>query len=138
MHFSGQSCINTFYLTDSYIVFTLKIESVSKNYLKMMVKKGLEKIFLKFLHAEAIFFLFILLTNFEENHKFSNKNNHLPAWRKITIFSICTWPHSPVRAKILSRFQFEGKNAVWISQVRHVKWWLRGNVIWSESAWSVD
>ena len=30
-------------------------------------------------------------------------------------FAICTWPNSPVRAKILSRFQFEGKNDVWIS-----------------------
>ena len=37
-------------------------------------------------------------------------------------FVICTWPNSPVRAKILSRFQFEGKNNVWISQVRRVKW----------------
>ena len=46
--------LNTSYLTDSYIVFTLKMESVSKNTifgLKMMVKSGLEKIFLKFLHA---------------------------------------------------------------------------------------
>ena len=36
----------TFYLTDSYIIFTLKMESVSKNTifgLKMMVKNGLEK-----------------------------------------------------------------------------------------------
>ena len=39
-------------LTDSYIVFTLKMESVSKNTifgLKMIMKSGLEKIFLKFL-----------------------------------------------------------------------------------------
>ena len=38
----------TSYLTDSYIVFTLKMESVSKNRnfgLKMMVKSGLGKIF---------------------------------------------------------------------------------------------
>ena len=38
----------TSYLTDSYIVFTLKMESVSKNTifgLKMMVKSSLEKIF---------------------------------------------------------------------------------------------
>ena len=44
---------------DTYIVFTLKMESVPKITifgLKMMVKSGLEKIFLKFLHAEAIFF----------------------------------------------------------------------------------
>ena len=38
--------INMSYLTDSYIVFTLKMESVSKNTifgLKIMVKSGLEK-----------------------------------------------------------------------------------------------
>ena len=54
--------INTSYLTDSCIVFTLKMESVSKNTifgLKMMVKSGLEKIFLKFLHTETIFPYFI-------------------------------------------------------------------------------
>ena len=42
------------YLTDSYIGFTLKMESVSKNTifgLKMMVKSGLEKFILKSLHA---------------------------------------------------------------------------------------
>ena len=46
--------INTSYLTDSYIIFTLKMESVSKNTifgLKMMVKSGLEKIILKFHHG---------------------------------------------------------------------------------------
>ena len=51
--------LNTSYLTESYNVFTLKMKSVSKTTifgLKMMVKSGLEKIFLKFLHAEAIFF----------------------------------------------------------------------------------
>ena len=50
---------NSSYLTDSYIVFTLKMESVSKNTifgLKMLVKSGLEKIFLKSIHAGAIFF----------------------------------------------------------------------------------
>ena len=54
-----RTALNSSYLTDSYIVFTLKMESVSKITifgLKMMVKSGLEKIFLKFLHAEAIFF----------------------------------------------------------------------------------
>ena len=42
------------YLTDSYIGFTLKMESVTKNTifgLKMMVKSGLEKFILKSLHA---------------------------------------------------------------------------------------
>ena len=40
--------INTSYLTDSYIIFSLKMESVSKNTifgLKMMVKSGLEIFF---------------------------------------------------------------------------------------------
>ena len=41
------------------------------------------KIFLIFLHAGAVFLKFILLTSFEENHKFSNENDNLPAWRKI-------------------------------------------------------
>ena len=48
------TCINMSYLTESYIVFTLKMESVSKNAifgLKMMVKSGLEKFILKSLHA---------------------------------------------------------------------------------------
>ena len=73
--------LNTSYLTDSYIVFTLKMESESKNTifgLKMMVKSGLEKIFLKFLHARDYF---PLLHKSAQNHKFSNKNNYLPAWR---------------------------------------------------------
>ena len=42
--------LNTSYLTDSYIVFTLELESGSKITifgLKMMVKSGLEKFILK-------------------------------------------------------------------------------------------
>ena len=61
---SKKKLVNTSYLTDSCIIFTLKIESVSKITifgLKMIVKSGLEKIFLKLFHAEAIFFYFILL-----------------------------------------------------------------------------
>ena len=48
-NFSFNKC----YLTVSYIAFTLKMESVSRNTifgLKMMVKSGLEKIILKALH----------------------------------------------------------------------------------------
>ena len=50
--------INTSYLTDTYIFFTLEMESVSKNTifdLKTMVKSGLEKIFLKSLHVGDYF-----------------------------------------------------------------------------------
>jgi len=46
------------------MVYPFKMEYVSKITifgLKMMVKSGLEKIFLKFLHAQAIFFQIILL-----------------------------------------------------------------------------
>ena len=60
------------------------MESVPKNTifgLKMIVKSGLEKIFLKFLHAGDYFPL-----KSAQNHKFSNKNNHLPAWRDLKIF----------------------------------------------------
>ena len=68
------------HLTESYIVFTLKMESVSKNTifgLKMMVKSGLDKMFLKFLHAGEYF---PLLHKSAQNHKFSNKNSYLPPW----------------------------------------------------------
>ena len=76
---------NTSHLTNSYIVFTLKLESASKNTifgLKMTVKSGLEKIFLKFLHAGDYF---PLLHKSAQNHKFSNKNNYLLAWRDFKI-----------------------------------------------------
>ena len=52
--------LNTSYLTDSYITFTLKMESVSKNTifgLKMMLKSGLEKIILNSIHAGRWLFL---------------------------------------------------------------------------------
>ena len=46
------------------------------------MKSGLEKIFLKFLHAEDYF---PLLHESASNHKFGNKNNYLPAWRDFKI-----------------------------------------------------
>ena len=69
---------NTSSLTVSYIIFTLKMESVYKNTifgLKMTVKSGLEKIFLKFLHAGDYF---PLLHKSAQNHKFSNKKTNFP------------------------------------------------------------
>ena len=78
--------LNTYYLTDTYIIFTLKMESVSKNTifgLKMIMKSGLEKIFLKFLHSGDHF---PLLNKSAQNHKFSNKNNYLPLLRNFKIF----------------------------------------------------
>ena len=73
------------YLTDSYIIFTLKMESVSKNTifgLKMIVKDGLENILLKYLHAGDYL---SLLHKSVQDYKFSNKNNHLPARRDFKI-----------------------------------------------------
>ena len=46
--------VNTSYLTDSSIIFTLKMKSGSKNTIfgqKIMVKSGLEKFLLKFLNV---------------------------------------------------------------------------------------
>ena len=50
-----------------------------------MMKSGLEKIFLKFLNAEAIFFQFILLISFDENHKFINRISNFPHGEKSEI-----------------------------------------------------
>ena len=62
------------------------------------------------------FLFFFLLTTFEENHKFSNKNNYFPEWKKIrNIFLQYVLDliyNLPVKAKFLSRFQLEGKNNV--------------------------
>ena len=77
--------LTSLYLTDSYTFFTLKMESVYKNTifgLKMMVKSGVVKIFLKLLHAAEYF---PLLHKCIQNHKFSNKNNYLPPWRDFKI-----------------------------------------------------
>ena len=45
-------------------------------------KVPLEKIVLKFLHGGHFFFF---IHKSVQNHKFSNKNNHLPAWRDFRI-----------------------------------------------------
>ena len=60
--------INTSYLTDSYIDFTLKMESVPRNTifgLKMMTKSGLEKFILNSLHAGR--WLFLLWRDLKKN-----------------------------------------------------------------------
>ena len=74
---------STSYLTDSFIVFTLKMESASKNTIfrskydgeTWSIKKPL-----KFLHAKDCF---SLLHKSAQNKKFINKNIYLPAWRDI-------------------------------------------------------
>ena len=73
--------INTLYGCETNIVFILKMESLPKNIifgLKMMVKSGLEKIILKFLHAGTYFPLLHKIPKI--TNSVNNKNNHLPAW----------------------------------------------------------
>ena len=64
------NALNTKYATDSTLVSPVKTEYGPENnifILKMMMKSGLEKIILKFVHAS--------------NCKFSNKNDLLCGWR---------------------------------------------------------
>ena len=58
MEVPGTSTINTQYMRNPDMVYVLKMKYVSKINifgLNMMVKSGLEKIFLKFLHARGLF-----------------------------------------------------------------------------------
>ena len=69
------------------IVYPVKMEygwNFTITGLKMMLNTGLEKISLKFFHAQAIFDLLIYFIEkriFAQNQKFSNKNDLLCAWR---------------------------------------------------------
>jgi hypothetical protein len=75
------SLINTQYMTNSTLVSPAKMEygwNFSISGLKMIMKSGLGKIFLKFLHALTMSFL---LLNFDQKYKFSNENNMVSAWR---------------------------------------------------------
>ena len=68
-------------MTDSTLVSPVKMEygwNFSISGLKMMMKSGLGKIFLKFLHALTMLFL---LLNLYFWSKFSNKNDMVSAWR---------------------------------------------------------
>ena len=68
-------------MTNSTPVSPVKMEfgwNFSISGLKMMMKSGLGKIFLKFLHALTMSFL---LLNFYQKYKFSNKDNKVSAWR---------------------------------------------------------
>ena len=127
----------TSYFTDSYNVFTLKMESVPKNAifgLKMMVKSDLEKFTLKSLHAGRWSFLLLNL------------------WFWTLLWIINSLPHGGISERFFLdrfspsflcqklyfwyRFHFEGKSGVWISQVRRVK--FRNRFVWNHDllAWS--
>ena len=77
------------YLTDSYIVFTLKMESVSKDTifgLKMTVKSGLEKCFLNSSKRQPFSITIIYLIerrSFDQKYKFGIKNDMVSAWRNL-------------------------------------------------------
>ena len=73
--------INTLYMTNSTLVSPVKMEyewNFSISGLKMMMKSGLGKTFLKNLHALTMSFL---LANFDQKYKFSNKNDMVSTWR---------------------------------------------------------
>ena len=75
MYFTTQN------MTNPTIVSPVKMEygrNFSISGLKMMVKSGLEKIFLKFFHALTMSFL---LLNLDQKYTFSNKNNKASAWK---------------------------------------------------------
>ena len=102
---------NTSYFTNSYFSFTLKLESRQNFCSNMSIRSST--------YGKKYFW------NSSMQKPFSCHSFYLLVLRKITNSvtktTICTWPNWPVRAKILSRFQFEGKTDIWISQVRRVK-----------------
>ena len=74
------SWLNTQYMTNSTLVSPVKMEygwNLSISGLKMTMKSGLGKIFLKFLHALTMLFL---LLNLYFWSKFCNKNDMVSAW----------------------------------------------------------
>ena len=80
-----KSKLNTQYMANSTLVSPVKMKygwSFSISGLKMMMKSGLEKIFLKFLHALPMLFL---LLNLYFWSKFSNKYDNVSAWRNFKI-----------------------------------------------------
>ena len=108
------------YLTDSYIVFTLKMESVFKNTifgLKMMVKSGLENFIFKSLHV-----IYYWICDF--GHFYEVRESSLPHGGNSKMFFLDHFSPSFLNQTCIFgyRFHFEGKNNVWISQVRRVKY----------------
>ena len=70
------TCFNTQYMTNSTLVSPVKMEygwNFSISGLKTLMKSGLGKIFVKFLHVLTILFLYFW-------SKFSNKNDTVSVW----------------------------------------------------------
>ena len=105
------------YLSDSYIVFTLKMESVTKNTifgLKMMVKSGLEKFILKSLNAGST--LDLVLPSFSIS---------AIMWRNVRLKnSSCIIDRNTVVGRILV-MAVCFKNFYWNTEQRHTNWYKR-------------
>ena len=105
-------------MTNPTIVSPVKMEygwNFSISGLEIMMKSGLGKIFLKFLHAIT---MLSLLLNFWS--KFSNKNNMVSAWRN---FKNVFPRHFLARnAKISTIFYFNRRHQSWICHILCVKW----------------
>ena len=88
--------------------------------LKMMVKSGVEKIFLKLLYTCGNPFLdpFIYFKKriFAPNDKLSNKNDFVSAWRDFNKKNcgVCTYDKWNFKPKISPIFHFELVNEGWI------------------------
>jgi hypothetical protein len=119
------SATNTSFLTDSCIVFTLKMKSVSKNTFlgqKMILKSGLEKVILKSLHAGRLL-SFYWICDFGHFYEVRKKYvlSRTEEFQKYFFYTI--FHHRFLAKNFIHRyrFHFEGENDVWISQLRHIK-----------------
>ena len=82
--------LNTQYMTNSTLVFPVKMEYVTKINifgLKMMMKSGLEKIILKFFHALTDYHVisiteFVLLTKTSHFYEVSHNGEHMEEFQK--------------------------------------------------------
>ena len=89
----------TQYMKNLTIVYPVKMEYVwnfSISDQKMMVKSGLENLFLKFLHLKPFSIKWINLIeskNFDQKYKFGNKNDMVCSWRnfKKILWHIYIW-----------------------------------------------
>ena len=132
-----QLTFNTQNMTNPTFVSPVKMEygwNFSISGLKMMVKSGLGKIFLKFLHALTMSFLLLNLyfwSKFPPFYEINLLNRKWQAHEGISkIFFLDHFSPSFLGQKLYFWIQipFEGKNDVWISQVRRVNeifsWWF--------------
>ena len=120
---------NTSYLTDSYIGFTLNLESGQNFCSDRSIRSstyGKKKISDFPPCGKLVIFVteFVIFLKTTKSNELIENGSRIEEFQNF-FFTIFSWPNRPVGAKILSGFQLEGKTDVWISQVRRVKYILR-------------